>query len=107
MCRLLGIYGKVDFWQKIALEFSKLAECGNISPVADEPGHKDGWGMAKSNDGKTAMVEITRKLGSAYEANPIVALGDYPCSLLPWFQMTPPLYLKSPLTEACRRWRHG
>ncbi len=35
--------------------------------------------------------------------NPIAVLGDYPCLLLHWFQMTPPLYLKFPLTNVCRR----
>ena len=69
MCRLFGIYGKVDFWKDIVFEFRKQAEIGKIPPIEDlTPGHKDGWGMAGSNDQKTAMVEIIRQLGSAYES---------------------------------------
>ena len=33
MCRLLGIYGQVDFWQEIVLGFRRQAEFGNIPPV--------------------------------------------------------------------------
>jgi glutamine amidotransferase len=69
MCRLLGIYGEVNFWQKIVLEFSKLAESGNVPSGLFEPGHKDGWGMAASNAGKTVMIEIIRRLGSAYHSS--------------------------------------
>jgi predicted glutamine amidotransferase len=58
MCRLLGIYGKVNFWQKIVFEFEKSSEFGNIPPPADEPGHKDGWGVAKSNNRKTATSKV-------------------------------------------------
>ncbi len=69
MCRLLGIYGKVDFWQEIALEFCKQADVGKIPPVGGmEPGHKDGWGMAGSNKDRTAMVPIIRQLGSASDS---------------------------------------
>ena len=69
MCRLLGIYGQVDFWQEIALEFRKQADFGNIPPVGGtEPGHKDGWGMAGSNKDRTAMVPIIRQLGSASDS---------------------------------------
>jgi glutamine amidotransferase len=70
MCRLLGIYGQVDFWQEIVLGFRRQAEFGNIPPVKEmEPGHKDGWGMAKSGKDKTAMVPIIRRLGSAMESD--------------------------------------
>jgi predicted glutamine amidotransferase len=66
MCRLLGIYGQVDFWQEITLEFRTQADFGKIPPVGNmEAGHKDGWGMAGSNKDKTAMVPIIRRLGSA------------------------------------------
>ena len=70
MCRLLGIYGQVDFWQEIVLGFRRQAEFGNIPPVEEmEPGHKDGWGMAKSGKDKTAMVPIIRRIGSAMESD--------------------------------------
>ena len=69
MCRLLGIYGKVKDWHDIALSFSKQAETGHVpEPEKNNPGHKDGWGMAISNDRQTAMVPLIRQLGSAYEA---------------------------------------
>jgi predicted glutamine amidotransferase len=69
MCRLLGIYGQVDFWQEIVLEFRRQAEFGNIPPVEGmQRGHKDGWGMAGSSKDKTAMVPIIRRLGSALES---------------------------------------
>ena len=69
MCRLLGIYGQVDFWQDIVLGFRRQAEFGNLPPVEGvEPGHKDGWGMARSNKDSAAMVPIARRLGSAMEA---------------------------------------
>ena len=72
MCRLLGIFGQVDFWQEIVLEFRRQAEFGNIPPVAEmNPGHKDGWGLAGSSKKTTAMVPIIRRLGSAMES------GDY------------------------------
>ena len=69
MCRLLGIYGQVDCWQEIVLEFRRQADFGNIPPVGGmEPGHQDGWGMARSSKDKTAMVPIIRRLGSALES---------------------------------------
>jgi predicted glutamine amidotransferase len=69
MCRLLGIYGQVHFWQEIVLGFRRQAQFGNIPPVESmEPGHKDGWGMARSSKDKTAMVPIIRRLGSALES---------------------------------------
>ena len=69
MCRLLGIYGQVDFWQEIVLEFRRQAEFGNLPPVEGMgSGHKDGWGMARSSKDKTAMVPIIRRLGSALES---------------------------------------
>jgi predicted glutamine amidotransferase len=60
MRRLLAIYDKVRFWKEIVLEFQKLAESGIIPPVVDEPGHRDGWGMAGADDDQTAMYEIAR-----------------------------------------------
>ena len=70
MCRLLGIYGQVDFWQEIVLGFRRQAQCGNIPPVEGmEPGHKDGWGMAGSSKDRTGMVPIIRRLGSAMESD--------------------------------------
>jgi predicted glutamine amidotransferase len=69
MCRLLGIYGQVDFWQEIVLGFRRQAEFGNIPPVEGmDPGHKDGWGLAGSSKDRTAMVPIIRRLGSALES---------------------------------------
>ena len=69
MCRLLGIYGQVDFWQEIVLEFRRQADVGKIPPVGGtQPGHKDGWGMAGSNKDRTAMVPIIRQLGSASDS---------------------------------------
>jgi predicted glutamine amidotransferase len=69
MCRLLAIYGQVDFWQDIVLGFRRQAEFGNVPPVEGMgPGHKDGWGMARSSKDKTAMVPIIRRLGSALES---------------------------------------
>ena len=66
MCRLLGIYGKIDFWQEIVMEFRKQAEFGNVPPLEGvDSGHKDGWGMACCSVDKTAMVPIFRQLGSA------------------------------------------
>jgi predicted glutamine amidotransferase len=69
MCRLLGIYGQVHFWQEIVLGFRRQAVFGNIPPAESmEPGHKDGWGMARCSKDKTAMVPIIRRLGSALES---------------------------------------
>jgi len=70
MCRLLGIYGQVDFWQEIVLGFRRQAQFGNIPPVEGmEPGHKSGWGMAGSSKDRTAMVPIILRLGSAMESD--------------------------------------
>jgi predicted glutamine amidotransferase len=70
MCRLLGIYGKVDFWPEIVNAFRELAQTGRVPPVKDIlPGHKDGWGMAKSNQDQTAMVPIAKQMGSAADSN--------------------------------------
>ena len=70
MCRLLGIYGKIDFWQEIVMEFRNQAEDGKIPPVeGTPPGHKHGWGMAGSNGDKTAMVPVARQLGSALQSS--------------------------------------
>ena len=86
MCRLLGVYGRVDGWQRIAMEFSKLAEFGKIPPVRAEPGHKDGWGVAASNAAQTAMTTKARHLGSAYGSleyqSTIEALASQPHVLL-------------------------
>ena len=69
MCRLLGTYGRVEFWQEIVLAFRRQAEFGSIPPVEGmEPGHKDGWGMARSSREKTAMVPVIRRLGSAMQS---------------------------------------
>ena len=69
MCRLLGIFGQTDIWQEIAMAFSRQAEIGNIPPGADQkPGHKDGWGIAISNKGHTAMMPVIRQPGSACES---------------------------------------
>ncbi len=69
MCRLLGIYGRIDFWQEMALEFSRLAQTGKIPPEAHlAPGHKDSWGMAVSNREQTAMLAVIRQLGSAHRS---------------------------------------
>ena len=65
MCRLLAIYGKVRFWKEVVLEFQKLAESGIIPSFVDEPGHRDGWGMAGADDGQTAMYEIARRAEAA------------------------------------------
>jgi predicted glutamine amidotransferase len=70
MCRLLGIYGQTGIWREIALAFSKQAEFGNIPPEETQtPGHKDGWGITMTNQGRTAMIPVVRQLGSAYEAS--------------------------------------
>jgi predicted glutamine amidotransferase len=69
MCRLLGTYGQVEFWQELVLEFRKQAVNGNIPPEEDiAPGHQDGWGMAISNPAKTAMAPLIRQLGSAADS---------------------------------------
>lgn len=82
MCRLLGIYGEVDDWQTVVLEFGKLAEHGDVPPSSRSPGHKDGWGMARSSEDRNAMVEVIRRMGSAHEApeygNSLMAIGRQP-----------------------------
>ena len=82
MCRLLGIYGEVGGWRTVALEFGKLAEYGNVPPGAGAPGHKDGWGMARSSEDGTAMVEVIRRIGSAHGApeyvDALTAIGRRP-----------------------------
>ena len=65
MCRLLAIYGKIDIWKEILVEFRKLAEFGKIPPIVHEPGHRDGWGMAGSNNAGSTMVEIARSVEAA------------------------------------------
>ena len=70
MCRLLGIYGQTDIWREIALAFSKQAVSGHVPPgEAQQPGHKDGWGITMTNRDKTAMTPVMRQLGSAHEAS--------------------------------------
>ena len=69
MCRLLGLYGQIENWKDLVFQFQTLAESGMIPPTPDQvPGHKDGWGMARSNAGKTAMLRVERQLGSAFES---------------------------------------
>ncbi len=67
MCRLLGVYGKIDFWKEIVFEFQNQAENGKVPPN-EPPGHKDGWGITSSNPDNTAMIPIDRQLGSAYQS---------------------------------------
>ena len=83
MCRLLGLYGQVEDWRNIITAFSKQAETGNVAPGDGiAPGHKDGWGLAISNNKQTAMVPLVRQLGSAYQApglrEALYALPDRP-----------------------------
>ncbi|MCP4623143.1 MAG: class II glutamine amidotransferase [bacterium] len=83
MCRLLGIYGQVENWRSIVTAFNQQAESGNVPPVDKaEPGHKDGWGMTISNHRQTAMVSLTRQLGSASDSaayrEALYALPDQP-----------------------------
>jgi predicted glutamine amidotransferase len=67
MCRLLGIYGQTDIWREIAVAFGQQAQSGHIPPGDNhEPGHKDGWGIAMTNQDKTAMIPVIRQLGSAH-----------------------------------------
>lgn len=70
MCRLLSTFGKPKDWSKIILEFQKQANTGKILPILGiEPGHKDGWGMAKSNIDTSGMEIVGKYLGSAMEAD--------------------------------------
>lgn len=65
MCRMLGIYGKVDDWKKIALAFSQQAEIGKVPPKKGIlPGHKDGWGVAVSDPKDKSMAILERHPGS-------------------------------------------
>jgi len=69
MCRMLGIYGKVDDWKKIAIAFSRQAEIGKVPPKRGiPPGHKDGWGMAASGSKNKTMVLLERQSGSATDS---------------------------------------
>jgi len=86
MCRLLGVYGEINFWKEIVLKFQNQAENGKVPPNFP-PGHKDGWGITSSNPDKTAMIPIDRQLGSAnqspvykekvlsFETQPHIVLG--------------------------------
>ena len=70
MCRLLGIFGEVAFWPEIMQAFRKLADTGRIPPVRNiKPGHKDGWGIARSNPDHSAMVPVTKQMGSAADSS--------------------------------------
>ena len=83
MCRLLGLYGRADFWQDIVMEFSKLSKFGKVPPVEGlESGHIDGWGMTMSNRKRTAMVPLIRQLGSAYDSS-CYREAIYPMSVMP------------------------
>ena len=69
MCRLLGIYGKINIWQKILIEFQEQAKTGKLPSIPNLlPGHKDGWGMACSNTDNSGMVLIGKYEGSAIES---------------------------------------
>lgn len=70
MCRLLGIYGHVDFWKELSMGFRQLADTGRIPPEKYQtPGHKDGWGITMSNSEKSAMTAVMRQLGSANDSS--------------------------------------
>ena len=72
MCRLLGIYGRVDTWREVVMAFGKQAQSGKLPPIAKmSPGHKDGWGMTLSNRKQSAMVSLIRQLGSAGKQLPL------------------------------------
>jgi glutamine amidotransferase len=62
---MLAICGKVPLWKEIVLEFQKLTESGVTPPVAVEPGHRDGWGMAGADNDQTGMFEIARHVEAA------------------------------------------
>lgn len=69
MCRLLSTFGKPKAWSKIILEFQKQANTGEIPPIPGVSlGHKDGWGMAKSNIDTSAMEIVGKYLGCAMES---------------------------------------
>jgi len=68
MCRLLSTFGKPIAWSKIILGFQRQANNGEIPPIQGvKPGHKDGWGMAKSNIDQSGMEIVGKYLGSAME----------------------------------------
>jgi predicted glutamine amidotransferase len=62
------MYGAVDGWSEIVLNFRQLAENGMVPPICAEPGHRDGWGMARSNRDRTSMQVVERQLGSANDS---------------------------------------
>lgn len=69
MCRMLGIYGKVDDWKRVVMSFSQQAENGKVPPKKGIlPGHKDGWGMAISGSNGKEMVLLKHQLGSAADS---------------------------------------
>jgi len=70
MCRLLSTVGKPKGWTEIVMKFQRQADTGAIPPLTGiAPGHKDSWGMAKSNIDKSGMEIVGKYLGSAMEAN--------------------------------------
>lgn len=68
LCRLLGLYGHIEFWEDLLFEFQKLAETG-IVPPGSKPGHTDGWGITCSNSEKNAMIPLEKELGSANKSS--------------------------------------
>ena len=66
-------------WLEMVTVSSEQAETENIPPgEGTVPGHKDGWGMAISKPGRTAMVPLVRQLGLAHES---VSYRESLCSL--------------------------
>ena len=87
MCRVLGIYGKVDDWREIVLAFRLQAENGNVPPRYDaSSGHKDGWGMSVSAPDGRSMLEFARHPGSAADSplfeEALTSLGRQPTIFL-------------------------
>ena len=69
MCRLIGLFGKIKFWQTLLLKFQELADTGQIPPIPHiPPGHKDGWGMACSTTNQPEMYLIGKYQGSAMDS---------------------------------------
>ena len=69
MCRLIGLFGQIPFWQEVLLSFQELAESGQIPPIPNiPPGHKDGWGMACSSINPSEMNLVGKYQGSAIES---------------------------------------
>jgi predicted glutamine amidotransferase len=64
LCRLLGLYGQIEFWQELLYEFQKQADNGKVPP-GFTPGHTDSWGITSSNSEKNTMIPLERQLGSA------------------------------------------